>query len=337
VKMRGRRYFLQGSLALADLGILSGCGMLPPQARAPAQAPRIGYLVGGPPSPSTQANLEAFRQGLKELGYVEGQNVTVEPRYAEDRTRVSEIVDELVREKVDFIVTGGTPEVLAAKQATKSIPIVFAAIGDPVGAGVVESLARAGGNATGTTNLGSRLYGKRLELLKAAFPETSRVAVLWNGGNQSNVAISATEIEPSARALGLHLVSLDVRRAEDFDGAFQAAARERVDALINVGDAIIVGNQARIVEFATRSQLPAIYDRRAFVDGGGLMAYGPNTAEMWRRAATYVDKILKGANPADLPVEQPTKFDFVINLKTAQALGLTIPQSVLAQATEIVQ
>jgi putative ABC transport system substrate-binding protein len=304
-------------------------------AQSPVKAARIGVLAGV--TASTHAvREEAFRQGLKELGYVEGRNIMIEYRYAEGRPeRLPALAAELVRLKVDLILTTGDQGVRAAKQASQTIPIVVALTGDLVGPGYVASLARPGGNITGLTSF-SELSAKRLELLKTAFPKVSRVAILWNPNNAINVA-GFKELEVAARALRIQLVPLDVRRADDFEGAFPAALRARVDALIVFADALLLTHRARIADFAAKNRLPTMYTNQDYMDAGGLMFYGPNVADMYRRAATYVDKILKGAKPGDLPIEQPTKFEFVINLKTAKALGLTIPQPILFRADRVIE
>ncbi len=304
-------------------------------AQSPVKAARIGVLAGV--TASTHAvREEAFRQGLKELGYVEGRNIMIEYRYAEGRPeRLPALAAELVRLNVDLILTTGDQGVRAAKQASQTIPIVVALTGDLVGPGYVGSLARPGGNITGLTSF-SELSAKRLELLKTAFPKVSRVAILWNPNNAINVA-GFKELEVAARALRIQLVPLDVRRADDFEGAFPAALRARVDALIVFADALLLTHRARIADFAAKNRLPTMYTNQDYMDAGGLMFYGPNVADMYRRAATYVDKILKGAKPGDLPIEQPTKFEFVINLKTAKALGLTIPQPILFRADRVIE
>jgi len=293
-------------------------------------------LAGG--TASTEAvRYEAFRQGLNELGYVEGRHIVIEYRYAEGRSeRLPALAAELVRLNVDLILTTGDTQVRAAKQASQTTPIVVALTGDLVGPGYVASLARPGGNITGLTTLQSELSAKRLELLKTAFPKVARIAILWNSSNAVNVA-GFKESEVAARALRIQLVPLDVRRADDFESAFLAALRARADALVAVGDALLLTHRARIVDFAAKNRLPAMYTNEDYMDAGGLMSYGPNFADMFRRAATYVDKILKGAKPGDLPIEQPTKFELVINLKTAKALGLTIPPSILSGADQVIE
>jgi putative ABC transport system substrate-binding protein len=294
----------------------------------------VGYLV--PASLSVHSSrLEAFRQGLRELGYVEGKSIRIEYRYAEGKQdRLNDLAAELVRLKVDVIVTSSTPGVLAVKRASTTIPIVFAAIGDPVRSGLVASLARPGGNITGLTILAPELSGKRLELLKEVFPKATRVAILWNA---TGPALSHIAAQAAAKALGLELLSLEVRDADDIESAFEGARRRGPQALVTTPGAVIDMNQKKIVDFAAKSRLPAMYAQLSFVDAGGLMAYAPSATDLWHRAALYVDKILKGAKPADLPVEQPTKFEFVINLKTAKQIGLTIPPNVLARADKVIK
>ena len=282
--------------------------------------------------------LGAFRQGLRELGWIEGQNLVIEHRFAEGRAeRFPDLAAALVRLRVDVIVTSsGEPAILAAKRATTTTPIVMAISGDPVETGLVASLARPGGNVTGLTILATEVAGKRLELLKEAVPRASRVAVLWNAAYPGK-AFELRETQAAARVLGVSLWPVEVREPNDLPGAFSAIARAGPDALITFADPLTNTERRRIVDFAVRNRLPMISAVRPFADEGGLMTYGPNIADMCRRAATYVDKILKGAKPADLPVEQPTKFDLVINLKTAKALGLTIPPSVLLRADRVIE
>jgi ABC-type uncharacterized transport system substrate-binding protein len=326
---------LRGSLALASLGLLSGCGVLPGEAQRPARVPRIGYLSVGPSEPSPL--VDAFRQGLAEQGYVEGQSIAVEYRFGEERTeRLSEYAAELVRLPVDVIVARGAPAQLAAKRATSTIPIVFPVSGNPVELGLVDSLARPGGNLTGLTNISQRLSSKRLELLKEAVPRVARVAVLWHQ-DDGGAELRSGELSTAAQQLQLQLQSVEMRGPADVEGALEAAARERADAALTLGGTQIAAHQPRIAHLAAERRLPVMHYNREAVEAGGLIAYGPNLADLFRRAATYVDKILKGARPADLPVEGPTRFDFAINLKAAEAIGLTIPPSGLQQATEIIQ
>jgi putative ABC transport system substrate-binding protein len=303
------------------------------EAQQPKKVQRIGFLVDGTPS-THSTRIQAFRQGLRELGYVEEKNIAIEYRYAAGMAdRLSDLVTELVSLKVDVIVTSGTPAVLAAKKATKTIPIVFASVGNPVGSGIVDSLAQPGANVTGLSSFTGDLSGKRLELLKEAFPKVSRVAVLWYPSNASS-AIGWREIQATAPSLGVQLQSVEVRVSNDFDSAFKAVIRERAQAILTHSGSLASNNRARILDFAVKNRLPAMYGDTEFVEAGGLMSYAPSYADMNRRAAIYVDKILKGAKPADLPVEQ---FEFVINLKTAKQIGLTIPPNVLVRADRVIK
>jgi len=297
---------------------------------------RIGYL--GPTSPAAAPHLTAaFRDGLRDLGWVEGQNILIEYRWAEGSAdRLPVLAAELVRLKVDLIVASSTPGALAAKSATREIPIVFQMVSDPVASGLVASLAHPGGNVTGWSNILPKMSGKLLQLLKEAVPGASRMAILWSPANPGK-ALEVKEMQAAAPLLGVTLQSLEVPAPKDLEAAFSAMTRGRPDALITLDDAVTVSRQQRIVEFAAKSRLPAIYQVREFVDAGGLMSYGLYSVRQYRRTAIYVDKILKGAKPADLPVEQPTQFELVINLKTAKALGLTIPQSLLNRADEVIQ
>jgi len=317
-----RRAFLTGTGAVLLAAPLAA------EAQQAAKIARIGYLAA-----NLAANphlREAFRQGLHDLGYVEGRNVAIEYRDAEGKyDRLPALAAELVALKVDVILAGGTPQALAAKHATRTLPIVFLGVTDPVTSGLVSSLARPGGNATGLSMLASpEIVGKRLELLTQAVPGVTRVAVLWQPGGQGERTDKdmLKEAEVAARALGVRLHFVEARGPDDFDRAFSDMTRARAGALTSVGGTMFFNEQRRLVALAAKNRLPAVYTQREFVDAGGLMAYGPNLADLFWRAATYVDKILKGAKPADLPVEQPTKFELVINLKTAKALGLTIPQ-----------
>jgi putative ABC transport system substrate-binding protein len=282
------------------------------------------------------ANVEAFRQGLRDLGYVEGENV--EFRYAEGKTeRLSELADELVRLKVDVIVvTGSTPGALAAKKASNRIPNGFLGVSNPVTTGLVDSLARPGGNLTGLTNIHTELSGKRLELLKETIPKLSRVAVLWDPRGTGS-ALSWKENQVAARELGLKVHSMEVRNANDFDNAFKEAIRARSGALAVTATPLLGAHRKRIVDLALSARLPSLFVSSEGVDVGGLMSYGPNANDLYKRGAVYVDKILKGAKPADLPIEQPMKFDFAINLKTAKQIGLTIPPNVLARADQVIK
>ena len=304
-------------------------------AQQPGKVPRIGYLSSLSPSVTALWD-QAFRQGLRDLGWVEGKNISIDYRYAEGRTdRLPDLAADLVRQKVDVIVTSVTPDALAAQKATKVIPIVMATTGDPVAIGLVDNLARPGGNITGLSQIGGELNGKRLELLKEIVPQLSRVAVLWNPQN-AGATISWKSIQLAARQLGVGLHSLEARSPNDFAKAFEDAARARAGGLIIIADPLFGGNLKRIADLAATNRLPSIFQTREFVDAGGLMAYGPDRSALFRRAAAYVDKILKGAKPSELPVEQPTKFELVINLKTAKAIGLAIPRSVLLRVDEII-
>jgi len=319
-------------LALCSL-LLAPCSAV--EAQQPTKIPRIGILSPGSSAFPGRARYDSFRQGLRKLGYIEGKNIFIEIRTAEGKQdRLSDFATELVKLKVDVIVTAGTPGVLAAKNATSAIPIVFWAVADPVRAGLVSSLARPGGNITGLTSFGPELDGKRLELLKETFPKITRVAYFRETTAPETGSI---EIQAAASALGLQLQSLKVRSAKDFDGAFDAALKERAQALTTSAGPVIIINQQRIVAFAAKNRLPAIYPYSEFIDAGGLMFYGVSFSDLFRRAATYVDKILKGAKPADLPVEQPTKFEFVINLITANQIGVTIPPNILARADKVIK
>ncbi len=297
---------------------------------------RIGVLELASPALNA-ANFDAFRQGLRELGYIEGQNFAIEYRSADGRQeRFPDLATELVRLKVDLILTRGAPASLAAKNATKSIPVVIAATGDPVGSGILASLARPGGNVTGLSAFNVELYSKRIELLKELVPSLARIAGVFNMGNPV-VPIQWKEVERGARALGVQLQLLDVRNPEDLGRAFDAATRQRADALVVAVETLTLSNRKLIVDLAAKHRLPAIYGSDEFVRAGGLITYTVSFSHLYYRAATYVDKILKGAKPGDLPVEQPTKFELIINMKTANALGLRIPQSVLARADEVIR
>ncbi len=320
------------------LGLLAA--PLAADAQQGGKAHRIGLLLpGSPPAPSASLpTLDAFLQGLRELGYVEGRNVAIEYRWAGGKLEpLQDLAAELVRLNVDVIVTSTFRAIQAAKKATSTIPIVMATVGDPVVTGLVASLARPGGNITGLSLLAPELAGKRLELLKETLPGLSRVAVLWNSASPA-MGYTFRETRVAAEQLGVKLQSLEVQGdPTDFERAFALVIKERPDGLFVTLDAFTSLHRGRIAELAARHRLPAIYELREYVDAGGLMAYGPSSRDLWRRAATYVDKILKGAKPADLPVEQPTKFELIINLKTAKALGLTIPQSVLMRADQVIE
>jgi putative tryptophan/tyrosine transport system substrate-binding protein len=303
------------------------------EAQQPKKIPRVGFLGGA----SGEANLRDLRQGLRELGYVEGKNIIIEYRVSKGEfDRFHALAAELVRLKVDVIVTQGTPAAAAAKNATSTIPIIMSGGTDPVATGLVQSLARPGGNITGVTIMNEELAGKRLELLKETSPKVSRLGVLWNSTNPGT-AVVFKQTQAAAQELSLSLQSLEVKTVNDLQGAFDAATRRGVNGLVLLAAAPIASHLKLVADLAVKNRLPSTYDRSEFVDAGGLMSYGPNVPNISRRAATYVDKVLKGANPGDLPVERPTKFEFVINLKTAKQIGLTIPQSVLFRADRVIK
>jgi ABC-type uncharacterized transport system substrate-binding protein len=297
---------------------------------------RIGFL--GNSTAALESDLvEPFRQGLRELGYVEGQNVVIEYRWAEGRyERFPALIAELVGAKVDVIVTAGTPSALAVKQSAPSIPLVMVAVGDPIGSGLIASFARPGGNATGLTSIAPELEGKRLELLREVLPNVSTVAILWNPAN-AYMATSEREVHIAAEALGMKVLSFPVRTLEELEAAFGLIGREHPSALNVLADRVFLHNRDRIVEFALSHRLPGVHAYRELVLSGGLMSYGPNYADMHKRAASYVDKIFKGTKPAELPVQAPTKFELALNIKTAKMLGLTIPGTVLARADEVIE
>jgi putative ABC transport system substrate-binding protein len=325
----GRRKFL------ATLG---GAAAWPLAARAqqPGKVYSIAFFTAGTSAAGTPA-LPAFVEALRQLGWIEGKNIVFESRYGENRLdRLPDLAAELARLKVDVIVAAGTLAPLAAKRATTEIPIVMTSCGDPLGSGLVASLARPGGNVTGLSLMVPDLAGKRLELLKDLLPRMSRVAVLWNAANPYTAHVFE-ETESAARTLGLEMQSLEVRGPDDFDSVFEAARSKHPDVLITVEDPLTVGLRKQIADFAARNRLPAIYGLREFVEAGGLMAYGASISDLYRRAAAYVDKILRGTSPADLPIQQPTKFEFVINLKTARTLGLRIPDKLVALADEVIE
>jgi len=332
-----RRAFLAGTATLLAAPLAAEA--------QPGKMYRIGFLSPSSPSdperlasPFGEGGLAAFRQGLRDLGYAEGQNISIEPRWAEGRfERLPDLAAELVRLKVDVIVSVVTQATVAAKNATRTIPIVLVAAGDPVGSGLVPNLARPGGNVTGPSSMYADLAGKQLELLMKTAPKVSRVAVLWNPANAVWQAQMLRQTENAARALGLQRQLLEVRGPDELEGAFAAMTRERANALLVQVDVIFALHAQRIADLAAKHRMPAMYGAREHVGAGGLMSYAPNVLDLFRRAATYVDKILKGAKPADLPVEQPSKFEFVINLKTAKALGLKIPQSLLLQADQVIE
>src|SRR5215510_1006837 len=307
-------------------------------AQQTGKVPRIGLLSLTPPS-DRPSLLDAFRQRLRELGWIEGQNIVIDYRYAEDRVdRLPHLAAELVRLKVDLIVaSAGTQTATAAKNATETIPIVMIYVRDPVGTGLIARLARPGGNVTGTSgSAGLEMFAKQLELLKETAPKIRRVAILSNPDNAYH-QLAIREVNVAARSLGVQLQLLEARGPNEFDGAFAAMAKERVGALFVMSDAIFSSHRTRLADLAATSRLPAAYGVRDSVEAGGLMSYGPSILDSYRRAAAYVDQILKGTKPAELPVEQPTKYELVINMKTAKALGLTIPQSVLLRADHVIE
>jgi ABC-type uncharacterized transport system substrate-binding protein len=313
-------------VVLLALGVIA-------EAQQPKKVPRIGIL--SPLSSSADDLLDAFRQGLRELGYVEGRNIVIEYRSAEGRNdRLPELAAELVRLKVDVLVTTGPAAVGAGKQATSTIPIVMGAVGDAVDFGFVASLARPGGNITGMSWLGPELNAKRLELLKEVFPKVVRVAVLWDPATPKTY-VRATEV--AARSLGINLRVLEVAKSNEFDHAFATLTGDGAGALEVMPSTMFASQMRQLVDLAAKSRLPAIFPDERYAQAGGLLSYGPSFPEMYRRAATYVDKILKGAKPGDLPVEQPMRFEFIINLKTAKQIGLTIPPNVLARADKVIK
>jgi putative tryptophan/tyrosine transport system substrate-binding protein len=321
--------------------VLALCAMLPAlcasaEAQQATKVPRIGLLGGGSAS-ANAGRIQAFRQGLRELGYVEGKNIVIESRYADGKLdRLPALVAELVRLNVDVITTAGPQVTRLAKEATSTIPIVMAYENDPVGSGVVASLARPGGNITGLSSLAPEISGKQLELLKEIVPELSRVAVLRRS-TQPGYAQVSEGMETAAKALGVKLQYLDVLSPKDIETAFREASKRRAEAVLVLASAVVASHRTLIVELAVKSRLPTIYPYLEFVEAGGLMAYGASITDLYRRAAVYVDKILKGTKPADLPVEQPTKFEFIINLKAAKQIGVTIPPNVLARADRVIR
>jgi putative ABC transport system substrate-binding protein len=333
----GRRQFVQG-LGVAGLVLLAGCGQWPGQTREPpAKVPRIGFLAVIPPE-LTALHLDALRQGLRELGYVEGQNIVIERRSADGQVdRLPELAQELARLPVEVIVAEGALPIRAAIDATDTIPIVMTlGGGDPVGQRLIDSLARPGGNVTGLSSFQAELSAKRLELFREAVPGLSRVAFLWTPSLPYRER-EFTETAEAANTLGVELQSLELHDPHELDGVLDAALKERADALLSQDNTLTIRLATRIADFTVRNRLPLMRQTSDLVTAGALMSYGPSNAEQFRRAAYYVDRILRGAKPADLPVEQPREFEFVINLKTAQALGLTLPEHVLLQATEVIQ
>jgi len=321
------------SVVVLALGLL--VAPLAVEALQAAGTPRVGLLLSGSPAEADPL-AAAFREGLRARGYVEGQNVVLVPRFADSVQRLPDLVAELVRSNVEVIVTQGTPAAQAARRATTTIPIVMATSGDPVAAGLVASLARPGANVTGNSILGPDLVGKRLELLKEVVPGISRVAVLLNPTNPLH-ALHMRELGAAAKALGVTLQPLEARSPDDLERVFGTAAGGRAGAVLVFGDPVLTAHRARMATVAAKHRLPTIYELSGFAEAGGLINYGPNLHELFRVAAGYVDRILKGARPADLPVQQPTTFELVINLKTARSLGLTIPQSLLLRADHVIE
>jgi putative ABC transport system substrate-binding protein len=305
------------------------------EAQQQAKLPKIGWLGATPARPG--GGPEVIRRDLRALGYVEGKNIAIEPRYADDKLdRLPALADELVRLRVDVLVASSTPAAIAAKNATRAIPIVFYNVADPVAAGLIDSLARPGGNITGVTNIVAVLAGKRLELLKETVPKLSRVAVLWNPQDPSS-ALQWKESQLPARELGLQLHSMQVSSADKYENAFKEAIKARSAAIAVTHHSLAASNQKQIADLAAKNRLPAIYGRGDYVDSGGLMSYGPDQAESYRRIAVFIDKILKGTNPSEIPVEQPMRFELVFNLKAAKQIGLTIPPNVLVRAQIVIR
>jgi putative ABC transport system substrate-binding protein len=305
-------------------------------AQQPKKVARIGFL--GNSTPELEANLVGpFREGLRELGYIEKKNIFIEYRWIEGKyERLPRLIGELLSLPVDLIVTAGTPASLAVKKATDSVPLVMIAVGDPVGTGLIKSLHHPGGNATGVTSIASDLEGKRLELLREVAPKVNSVAALWNPVSPFQV-VSEKELQAAAQGLRIKILSLPVKSLEDIEAAFGIMGKERPEALMVLADRFFLHHRARIMEFAVRNRLPGVHAYQELVETGGLMSYGPSYAEMHRRAAYFVDRILKGTKPADLPVERPTRFELMINLKTAKQIGLTIPPTVLARANKVIK
>jgi putative ABC transport system substrate-binding protein len=319
------------------LGVVFSAAPLAARAQQAGKVYRIGYL-SAPTRKSVERALEAFLRALRELGWVDGQNLIIDYRWAEGKVeRLPDLAADLVRRKVDVIVAPAGSAALAAKNATRTIPIVMIFPSDPVATGLVASLSRPGGNITGTTfTPGGEIYGKQLQILRETVPHASRVAILWNPA-EAGSTLQVKEVEAAARSLGIRLQRVEARGPEEFDGAFVAMAREQAEALLAARDSTFLVHPARLAELAVKARLPTMYSFRESVEAGGLMAYSVNMTDFIGRAAVYVDKILKGAKPADLPVEQPTKFELVINLKAAKALGITVPQSLLLRADEVIQ
>ena len=318
---------------LAFLGVVAA---LPLEASAQSKIPRIGFM--GNSTAALEANLlDAFREGLRELGYEEGRNIIIEYRWADGKyEQFPVLVAELIASKVDVIVTAGTPAALAVKKATTAVPLVMVAVGDPVGTGLVPSLARPGGNLTGLSSIAPDLEGKRLQLLREVVPALSHVAMFINSLNPFHVS-SMKQARDAAQTMGIKLQLHDIRKSEDLDDAFAAIQKERPDALLILADRVFLHNRQRIVDFTIEQRLPNVNAYKELVEVGGLMSYGPSYEDMHKRAAIYVDKILKGAKPADLPIEQPSKFTFIVNLKAAKALGITVPSQLLGLVDQLIE
>jgi putative tryptophan/tyrosine transport system substrate-binding protein len=332
--MKGKKSMKKATSTLFILATLILAPVYPAQAQKQATIPRMGLLyLGAPPN----AILDGFMQGMRELGYIEGKNIIIEYRFAEGKEdRLPELATELVRLKVDAIFTAGTPAIYALKQATKTIPIVFFSTSDPIATGVVASLAHPGGNITGVSALASDLWPKRLELLKEISPKLSRVAMLWNKGN-AGMALEARATQDVAGPLGVALQDRGIKELNELEGVFAVMTKDRPDAFLALMDPVLNSQRTRILDFLAKNRLPAIFQSRDWVEAGGLMSYGPSYPELFHRIAVQMDKVLKGAKPADIPVEQPTKFELVINLNTAKQIGLTIPPDMLARADRVIR
>jgi putative tryptophan/tyrosine transport system substrate-binding protein len=331
-----RREFIQRSIALAGVGLMSGCSLPLPGVRPAEKIPVVGILTLNVDARRT-TYIESFRAGLRELGYIEDQTITIETGNAQgDSARLLTVAAELVSRGAEVIVAGSTPEVLAAKSATDTMPIVMMNSADPVSQGFVASLSRPSRNVTGLTGISRQIVSKRFELLSEMHPGLARVAVLWNSTNPAKFS-ELSDLQATAGAGGVEVQSVAVGSVDDFPSAFDAISREGAQALCVLGDQVTAGQATRIANFASANRIPAIMEAREFAESGGLMSFGPNTEHQWRRGASYVDRILKGAKPGDLPVEQATTFDLVVNRKTVEALGLTIRPGVLQQATEIIE